>query len=207
MDDAVAMPRIRGQREWLDGAREIGELGDILGANWNLEIGGDSELVHSRGAPSALLSSDIAGYPTGMRVLTGSWSGSRQTGLNLGLGAKLGDAALVEALRGKSLKSEAKGPVDLNIFPSPFLHEQEGGRVIGTSWILVTSDPNSSAVNGGPYRQQVQDPGKRTTLNAVPSKHHAEPRDTFPCVAEVPPASRQATTAKSADAIFSIQED
>jgi 3-polyprenyl-4-hydroxybenzoate decarboxylase len=57
-------------RDWLDVARELGEVRDIAGAHWDQEIGAASEANYKRPSPPALLFDDIAGYPPGRRVLT-----------------------------------------------------------------------------------------------------------------------------------------
>ncbi len=61
-------------RAWLDEARKLGEVKDVRGADWNLELGAISELNVKKNAPPALLFDEIAGYPKGFRVLTCSTS-------------------------------------------------------------------------------------------------------------------------------------
>src|SRR5262249_56262941 len=64
-------------------------------------------------------------------------------------------------------KTVAKGPVFENIdrdgkvdvlkFPVPFLHEQDGGRYIGTDDLVIMRDPEANWVNGGTYPPMGQD--------------------------------------------------
>ena len=46
---------MRDVREWLTAIDELGELQRVDGADWNLEIGGISELNYRRRPPAALL--------------------------------------------------------------------------------------------------------------------------------------------------------
>jgi len=86
-------------RDWLDVARELGEVRDLSGAHWDQEIGAASEANYKRPSPPALLFDDIAGYPPGRRVLTASTANPRTLAMTLRLGTDLDDRALVEALR------------------------------------------------------------------------------------------------------------
>jgi 3-polyprenyl-4-hydroxybenzoate decarboxylase len=61
-------------RAWLDRIRALGELKNVLGADWNLELGAISELNVRKEVPPALLFDEIVGYPKGFRVLTCSTS-------------------------------------------------------------------------------------------------------------------------------------
>src|SRR5258705_383690 len=140
-------------RAWLDAARKLGELKDVRGADWNLELGTISELNVKIDSAPALLFDDIKGYPPGFRVLTCSTSSPARLSNILRLGDIRTHSALVHQLRGrpKGWQADAakfepvvaeKGPVfeniqsgdavDLNTFPAPLWHEKDGGRYIGT---------------------------------------------------------------------------
>lgn len=186
-------------RAWLDTARKLGELKDVKGADWNLELGTISELnVKIDGAP-ALLFDDIKGYPAGFRVLTCSTASPARLSSLLRLGEIRSHAALAHKLRGlpKTWQAAApkfepviteKGPifeniqsgdaVDLNTFPAPLWHEKDGGRYIGTGCMVVTRDleGDSDWVNVGTYRVQMHD---RNTvgLDMIPGKHGAQQYD------------------------------
>ncbi|WP_049569425.1 UbiD family decarboxylase [Streptomyces sp. SBT349] len=194
-DRGVEAEPLLSLRTWIDRVAELGELGHVAGAHWDLELGAIAELSYRRPRPKALLFDEIAGYPRGMRVLTGSTGSARRLGHTLRLGDELDDEALVAALRGKPsqwaaraadfpvlevadaplLRNTVEGPdVDLTAFPVPRWHGLDGGRFIGTGCFVVTSDPESGAVNGGCYRMQVQNDGRTATINAVPGKHGAQ---------------------------------
>ena len=49
------------------------------------------------------------------------------------------------------------GPdVDLNQFPAPRWHIQDGGRYIGTLGVVIVKDPQTGVQNMGIYREQIQ---------------------------------------------------
>ena len=186
-------------RAWLEAMRRLGELTDVIGADWNLELGAISELNVRRSPNRALLFDDIAGYPRGFRVLTCSTSSALRLASVLQLGVGNSHHALVQALRGKPAEWQAQtalydpvvtdaGPVlenvrrgealDLEIFPAPLWHELDGGRYIGTGCCVVTRDLDSAWINVGTYRVQLHD--KRCVgLDMVPGKHGAIQYDKY----------------------------
>jgi 4-hydroxy-3-polyprenylbenzoate decarboxylase len=181
-------------RSFIDVVESFGELREVRGAHWDLELGAIAELSYRARRPRALLFSDITGYASG-RVLTGSTGSARRLGHTLNLGDEHTDASLVEALRGKPtqwgaaaarfpilpvddaplLANEVTGDkIDLLSFPVPRWHGQDGGRFIGTGCLVVTSDPETGKHNGACYRMEVQDNGRSVTIAAVPGKHGAQ---------------------------------
>jgi len=176
-------------RVWLSEVKKLGELREVTGADWNLELGAISELNVKQDLPPALLFDEIAGYPKGWRVLTCSTSSPARLSSILRLPIQKTHKGLVEALRGKPAQWQAearkydvvavsKGPVLENIqkpvdilkFPSPLWHELDGGRYIGTGCSVVTRDLDSDWVNVGTYRVQVHD-RSHVGLDMVPGKH------------------------------------
>ncbi len=180
-------------RNWIEAMRSIGELEDVTGADWNLELGAISELNVKRTPSPALLFDEVVGYPNGFRVLTCSTSSPARLASILRLVDQGNHHALVQTLRGKPAEWQAQaaqydpvltedGPVfenvvsedavDLEIFPSPLWHEHDGGRYIGTGCCVVTRDLDSDWINVGTYRVQLHD--KRAVgLDMVPGKHGA----------------------------------
>ena len=179
-------------RTHIDAVAGFGELRTVRGAHWDLELGGIAELSYRMAGAPAVLFDDIAGYPAGLRVLTGSTGSPRRFGRTLRLGDDLDDVGVVDALRGKPsrwaaaarqfpvrpvedaplLANEVPGEkVDLLTFPVPRWHEHDGGRFIGTGCFVVTSDPDTGVHNGGCYRMEVADDGRSVTLAVVPGKH------------------------------------
>src|SRR4051812_41588619 len=178
-------------RPWLAQVGGLGELREVRGADWNLELGAISELNVKKDVPPALLFDEIKGYPKGFRVLTCSTSSPARLSSILRLPIEKTHRGLVEALRGKPaqwqaeagkydpvfttqgsvLENTRKGKdVDLEIFPSPLWHEMDGGRYIGTGCSVVTRDLDSDWINVGTYRVQLLDK-QHLTLDMVPGKH------------------------------------
>src|ERR1051325_9081725 len=88
-------------RTWLDQVRDLGELRDVSGADWNLELGAISELNVKKDSPPALLFDEIKGYPKGFRVLTCSTSSPARLSSILRLPIQRTHKGLVEVLRGR----------------------------------------------------------------------------------------------------------
>ncbi len=163
-------------RAWLNQVEQLGELKHVRGADWNLELGAISEMNVKKERPPALLFDEIKGYPKGYRVLTCSTSSPLRLSSILRLPLQETHRGLVEALRGKPAQwqaaaakfpavvvktgaafEQAQKDVDVDKFPSPFWHEMDGGRYIGTGCSVVTRDLDSDWVNVGTYRMQALD--------------------------------------------------
>jgi UbiD family decarboxylase len=176
-------------RSWLAQVEKLGELKQVRGVDWNLELGAISELNVKKDLPPALLFDEIKGYPRGFRVLTCSTSSPARLSSILRLPVQRSHQGLVEALRGKPAQWQAaagrfpaemakKGAalenvdrdVDVLKFPAPLWHEMDGGRYIGTGCSVVTRDLDTDWINVGTYRVQVID-AKHVALDMVPGKH------------------------------------
>src|SRR5918992_5528380 len=97
-------------RAWVDEMRKLGELKDVYGADWSLELGAISELnVKNDGSP-ALLFDRIPGYPEGFRVLTCSTSSPARLSSILRLGVETTHHGLVQKLRGRPRAWQAEAP-------------------------------------------------------------------------------------------------
>src|SRR3989441_7426339 len=94
-------------RSWLDEIRELEELKEVRGADWNLELGAISELNVKKELPPALLFDEIKGYPKGFRVLTCSTSSPARLSSILRFPIQRTHKGLVEALRGKPAQWQA----------------------------------------------------------------------------------------------------
>jgi UbiD family decarboxylase len=176
-------------RRWIGQIRDLGELREVRGADWNLELGAISELNVKKDVPPALLFDEIKGYPKGFRVLTCSTSSPARLSSILRLPVQKTHQGLVEALRGQPAQWQGAakdfpfqvvkaGPAlenvqqdpDVLAFPAPLWHEQDGGRYIGTGCSVVTRDLDSEWINVGTYRVQVID-RSHVALDMVPGKH------------------------------------
>jgi UbiD family decarboxylase len=176
-------------RLWLSQVAGLGELREVVGADWNLELGAISELNVKNDSPPALLFDEIKGYARGFRVLTCSTSSPARLASILRLPPQQTHKGLVEALRGKPAQWQAAAagfePVmvssgavfenlqkqpDVLAFPAPLWHELDGGRYIGTGCSVVTRDLDTDWINVGTYRVQVHD-RSHVGLDMVAGKH------------------------------------
>ena len=94
-------------RTWLAEVDKLGELREVQGADWNLELGAISELNVKKDLPPALLFDAIKGYPKGFRVLTCSTSSPARLSSILRLPVQKTHRGLVEVLRGKPAQWQA----------------------------------------------------------------------------------------------------
>jgi UbiD family decarboxylase len=167
-------------RGWLDILRQQGEVEEIKGASWDLEIGALIEIAcrDSKGHPPALIFRDIPGYPPEHRVLGALFSSPKRLALTLELDGDISTKPqMVAACREKLAKVKLlppvmvkTGPVAENVlegssinllsFPVPRHHELDGGRYIGTANCVITQDPDNGWVNLGTYRCMVLGPDK-----------------------------------------------
>ena len=60
--------------------------------------------------------------------------------------------------------------VDVEAFPAPIWHEQDGGRYIGTGTYSITRDPEENWLNAGAYRAQIHD--KKSVGVIMAAGHH-----------------------------------
>jgi 3-polyprenyl-4-hydroxybenzoate decarboxylase len=58
--------------------------------------------------------------------------------------------------------------IDLEKFPTPKWHEQDGGRYLGTGVCVITRDPDSDWVNMGTYRVMIHD--RNHTCLSIPAR-------------------------------------
>lgn len=185
-------------RELLDLIEEMGELETIHGADWNLELSALAELLcHAKaGDAPALIFDNIPGYKEGFRVLSGTANSPKRLALALGFPEPETSLDVVKAYRNR-MRSDfelkppeyvSEGPVTENIdrdeevdifkFPVPFIHEEDGGRYIGTDDMVIMRDFDSDWINAATYRSMVYD---KNTVGVwmSPGKHGRIIRDKY----------------------------
>ena len=179
-------------RDFLLAAEDYGELREIKGVDWSLDMGSIAELVYHEGKDPkpALLFDEIPGYPKGFRCLFGQISSPRRIAMALSLPA--GDDQIDRRMILRNIREKLKvtslippkfvksPPVDANVltgdaidilkFPSPKFHELDGGRYIGTACAVINRDPDTGYVNIGTYRVMVVD-RNRIALHILEGKH------------------------------------
>lgn len=187
MSKTSSAPRFPSMREYLAYVGERGLVRDIRGADWNLEIGGLTEIVALSDDPRVLLFDDIRGSAPGYRVATNLYASQRLQAIGLGLPEELHGVPLISKWRERSKgltpvppRVVADGPVrenvllgddiDLMKFPTPWWNEGDGGRYFGTGDLVITRDPDEGWVNVAPYRCQLHD--ARTLGLMVSPGHH-----------------------------------
>ena len=163
----------RDTREWIERVRANEGVRDVHGVDWQAGIGEVTEMLdHAEGSP-AVLFDDIPGYGAGRRVIVNcNGTPARQAvTLNLppeqathdGLFAFWRDVLdgfqpvdPVDVETGPVFENVVEGDaIDLEAFPVPIWHPQDGGRFIGTASMNILKDPDSEWVNIGTYRNQI----------------------------------------------------
>ncbi len=175
-------------RTWLDDVKKIGQLMNVDGVHWDLELSTLTEIINERSKNRpALLFDRIKDYPQGFRVAANLVSSVDRLAMTLGMKPGLSDMAFIQAWRQQVKKitpiaaeSVSTGPffenvrrgkdIDVLQFPVPRWHELDGGRYIGTDDLVVTRDPEEGWVNVGTYRIMVHGPD-RLGLHMSPGKH------------------------------------
>ncbi len=187
----------RDLRELLERVEAAGELTRIDGADWNLEVGTLAEIVYNKmqNNPPAILFDKVAGYPAGMRLLSGMTTSAKRLALTMGFPVPSSSMDVVRAYRDRMKTHKPIPPVvlptgdvfqnvmrddevDILKLPVPFLHERDGGRYLGTDDLVIMRDPDDGWVNGGTYRVMVHDKN-RLGLWMSPGKHGRQIRDKY----------------------------
>jgi 4-hydroxy-3-polyprenylbenzoate decarboxylase len=174
-------------RAFLAQVKAAGELKEIAGAHWDLEIGALTEIFAGAEPAPALLFDEIAGYPRGLRVLSNICHSPLRHSLALAMAPEIRGVELVREVKRRLAdlkpippKLVEDGPVLENVlrgkevnvlkFPAPRWHAEDGGRYIGTFDAVVCRDPETGYVNVGTYRVQVHDE-KTLGIFIIPGKH------------------------------------
>jgi UbiD family decarboxylase len=174
-------------REWLREAEKLGELRTVIGASWQEEIGLASDVVIPSDDGPAVIFDEVRGCPKGFRLLINVFAGKRRA-MTLGFPQGLSKQELSQAYFENYQKKQQHIPpvivedgpifqnvltgdaVDINKFPTPIWHANDGGRYIGTGCYSVTMDPDERWINVGCYRAMIQDQ-RSVSLLIVPGKH------------------------------------
>ncbi|UCF55897.1 MAG: UbiD family decarboxylase, partial [Deltaproteobacteria bacterium] len=163
-------------REWIDVAKELGELIVIEDCDTN-EFGPISQITARNKGP-AILHRRVKGYDPGFGVITNLMANTRTFNMTFGFPVDYTLKETVEALSDKASEWSECAPdypptvvetgpifdnivegenIDLHIFPVPQWHKLDGGPYIGTADAVITKDPDTGLVNLGTYRSQLLD--------------------------------------------------
>ncbi|MBI2854177.1 MAG: UbiD family decarboxylase [Chloroflexi bacterium] len=172
-------------RQFINAVDQAGELTRLDNVNWDGEVGAICFM-----SSNAVLMDKFAGYPAGFRTLVNMVGGSGQRfSLATGWSAEGKGLALTKAwkehlkeFKSVPVKWVSDGPImenvaigkDVNLwkFPVPKLHEEDGGRYLGTEGIQILKDPETGRINFGMFRMQVHD---KATLGI----HISEGKDSY----------------------------
>ncbi|MDZ4246349.1 MAG: UbiD family decarboxylase, partial [Dehalococcoidia bacterium] len=178
-------------RTWIKNIAAMGELKQIDGAHWDLEIGVLVKLSWVNPNRPALIFDNIVDYPAGFRVLTGSTATAKRVAHTFNIPQVSSTRELVQVFNRKYQgwkqninefrpKEVTSGPIlenilsgkDVNLyrFPAPKWHEDDGGRFIGTGCAFITQDPDTGETNLGTYRMQLHD--EKTAGVFIQPGHH-----------------------------------
>ena len=163
----------RDTREWIERVRALGELRVARGVDWQAGIGEATEMLdHVEGSPCVIFD-EVPGYPAGRRVIVNCDGTPSRQAVTLNLPASEGNHDGLFRFWRRVLQDFAPldpeivndGPVfenvlegddvDLEAFPVPVWHPDDGGRFIGTASMNILQDPDSDWVNVGTYRNQI----------------------------------------------------
>ena len=159
-------------RDFIEALRSTGDLVEVDNeVSWDLELGAIARLACERDGP-AVWFKRIADYPKDVTVFVNPVATWRRIALAFGLQPTSSIKEIYqeyEKREGKLIPPvEVKdGPckevvvegsqIDLFQFPSPMLHEGDGGRYLGTWDLVVSREPTTDWVNWGTYRFMVYD--------------------------------------------------
>ena len=179
---------IKDFRNYILQLENAGELKRVVEpVHWKYDVGAISRQMQKFGSGSlALLFENILDYP-GHRLLTNCLGSYSRIAIALGLDrstpfdeivdiveermAQLREPVLAEdyCIRERIFRGDE---VDLATFPVPWLHEQDGGRYIGTWHLNVSKDPGNGIRNIGIYRMQLLG-AVTTAISISPGSHLA----------------------------------
>lgn len=164
-------------RDYLRSCERIGQFEHVKGANVAEEVGALSEFNARRPFPKTMLFDSIPGYSPDWGIVTGTLATPQTLGMVLGISATEPED-LISQLRGGRFRewinsssqfqtetvpisstdllvSPITSQLNVNSFPTPMWHPDDGGRYIGTGCVVLTRDVDTGWVNGGAYRIMV----------------------------------------------------
>ncbi len=162
----------KDHRDFFQVLEREGELARIRKeVDWDLEVGAIGRRTYERSGP-CLLFENIKDYPKGFRISNGTTGTWPRVALAMGLPKSTSVREIYRSYEERIVKKipprivrRQDAPckenimigdqVDLYRFPSPMIHEGDGGRYIGTWDLVVCKDPETGWSNWGMYRFMV----------------------------------------------------
>jgi len=174
-------------REFIQKLEEEGELKRINAeVDWDLEIGAIMRKVHDVEGP-AILFEKIKDYAKEFNFFCGGLGTYSRYAIAMGVAKDTGIREIIKEYRDRikspikpKILDKTKSPckeniligedIDLFRFPTPFWHQWDGGRYMGTFHTVTVRDPDSDWVNVALYRMMIHD--KRTLgIMMMPGQH------------------------------------
>jgi 4-hydroxy-3-polyprenylbenzoate decarboxylase len=170
-------------RDWISRMVAVDEVRNVRGAHRDDDVGPLTQATEGfAGGGPALLFDDIVGYPRGFRILTNVNNSVRRLSCSSFLAdcdsmpdLVQGWRRIIRELRAVPPVDVGEGPIlenvhegsdiDLEIFPTPRWHPNDGGRYIGTGDAIITRDPDTGRINVGTYRMMLA--GKNSLVGSV----------------------------------------
>jgi len=174
-------------RGWIAEVSSLGELAYLTGASSYLEMGALTDIARKEKPSRALLFDEIVGYPKGYRVLTNALGSLNRFSLAVNLPLHLTKTELLKLWSEKIHQDTRIDPipvkesplfenihegkaVNLEEFPAPHWHREDGGRYIGTAAAVVTRNLEGTMINVGCYRVAIVD-RNHLAVYISPGKH------------------------------------
>ena len=117
MSDNPRLQSALDLRVFLTEVKAAGELEEISGAHWNLELGALTELFAEQTPTPALLFDNIPDYPKGRRVLSNVLFSPLRQSLALGVSSDLRGIPLVQAVKAKLAELKPIPPEEVKDAP------------------------------------------------------------------------------------------
>ena len=172
--------------EFIKAADTVGEVRYVENADLDLDVGCLTELMAERNGPMLVFDS-LPNYSPGYRICSNAIRSARRFALAMEFPLDVHPLELLRLWRERRKVAELipatvvnDGPVmeciqkgdevDIERFPTPRWHKEDGGRYIGTADMVITCDPEQGWVNMGVYRGMIQRPD-RISLWINPMKH------------------------------------
>lgn len=167
---SIDIAAFRDNRQFTEALARTGDVITIKQeVDWDLEVGAIVRRSNERGGP-AVLFDRIKDYPPGYRILGTPLATYRRLAIAMGLDP-VTPVQDIQATYESRLEHPLKPvlvdrapcqqnkllgeEVDLYRFPSPMIHEGDGGRFIGTWHAVISTDPDTRWTNWGMYRVMV----------------------------------------------------
>jgi 4-hydroxy-3-polyprenylbenzoate decarboxylase len=175
-------------REFIEQVEALGALRRVEGADPLYEVGGITEVAAGSAECPALLFDALKGFPRGFRIFTNATVSAQRAALALGIDPHLPPIEALKEWRNRRAALTMHKPVavkeapvlqnsqtdvQLERFPAPVWHRDDGGPYIGSGSVVVMRDPQSGWVNASIYRVQVHGKDRVTVQFDHQGRHGA----------------------------------